>query len=232
MSYQVSLQQFSGPLQLLLELIESEKLPITDVSLSQVTEGYLQHVNENDIPSEELADFLVIAARLLLLKSRAILPKLELEPEEETGSLADQLRMYKRFVDASMVVEKMYGAGHDMFVREKTTLERRPMFSPPPSVHAGALHTAFTELLKRLEPFFALRQASMERVVSVQERIAQIRDVLKDRSRLLFSDMIHGATSKVEVVVSFLALLELMKLKVVRVAQEESFRDMVIEHVE
>jgi segregation and condensation protein A len=231
-NYEVSLQQFSGPLQLLLELIEAEKLPITDVSLSQVTEGYLQHVNEHDIPSEELADFLVIAARLLLLKSRAILPKVELEPEEDAGSLADQLRMYKRFVDASLVIEKMYGAGQEMFAREKTTLERKPMFSPPPSASVQILHTAFTELLKRLEPFFALRQSSIDRVVSVQERIEQIRTVLKDRTRLLFSDMIHGATSKVEVVVSFLALLELMKLRMVRVAQDDSFNDMVIEHVE
>ncbi len=232
MSYQVSLQQFSGPLQLLLELIEGEKLPITDVSLAQVTEGYLKHVNDNDVPPEELADFLVIAARLLLLKSRAILPKLELEEEEAAGSLADQLRMYKRFVDASKEIEKMYLSGHVMYAREKMILPRHPSFSPPPTLHVGVLEAAFHELLKRLEPFFALRQASIERVVSVQERIAQIREVLTQRSSLMFSDVIHGATSKVDIVVSFLALLELMKLKVIRVAQQDSFQDMTIEHVE
>src|SRR3989339_270893 len=96
--FEVSLEKYSGPLQLLLELIQKEELPITEVSLARVTEDYLNYMSQHEVPTEELADFLVIASRLLLIKSRAILPQPEEEQEEES-SLALQLRLYKLFSD-------------------------------------------------------------------------------------------------------------------------------------
>lgn len=229
--YSVALEQFSGPLQLLLDLIEQEKLPIEEVSLAKVTEDYLKHINDHEVPAEELADFLVVATKLLLIKSHAILPQLALD-EEDAGDLAEQLRMYKQFVDASKLVEAMYGAGRTMYAREKTVIPKQRAFSPPKSVTPGVLHEAFLSVLKRLEPFFALKQASIERVVSVQERMKQLQDVIMDRSRLMFRDMVSSGSSKVEVVVSFLALLELMKQRVVKAVQGGSFHDIMITHVD
>jgi len=226
--FEIKLEQFSGPLQLLLDLIEGEKLSITEVSLARVTEGFLKHVDAQDVPPEELADFLIVATKLLLIKSRAILPQLQLEEEEDGSRLADQLRMYKQFVDASRTIESMYLSGNVMFPRERTILVKARGFVPPVSVTPTVLSEAFRSLLKRLEPFFALRRASLERVVSVQERMTELRDAIVERSRMMFRDMVGGATSKVDVVVSFLALLELMKQRIVKAAQGDAFQDIVI----
>lgn len=228
MSFEIKLDQFSGPLQLLLDLIEQEKLPITEVSLARVTEGFLKHIDANEVPAEELADFLVVATKLLLIKSRAILPQLAIEDEEDGSKLADQLRMYKQFVDASRGVEAMFLAGNVMFPRERSVVPKVRAFVPPASVTPSVMQEAFRSLMKRLEPFFALKQASLERVVSVQERMTQLRDAIVERSRLAFRDIVGGATSKVDVVVSFLALLELMKQRVVKAVQGDAFHDIVI----
>ncbi len=227
MSYEVALDQFSGPLQLLLELIEGEKLPITEVSLGKVTEDYLAYVNTHEVPAEELADFLVVATRLLLIKSRAILPQAVAE-EEDAGNLTEQLRMYKRFVDAAEKLEAIYLSASVLFPRERSVVPRRREFLPPPSVTPASLREAFRSLRKRLEPFFALKQTSLERVVSVQERMRQLRDAFVERSNMMFHDMIGAASSKVEIVVSFLALLELMKQRVLTAVQGESFAQIAI----
>jgi segregation and condensation protein A len=227
-SYEVALEQFSGPLQLLLDLIEQEKLPITEVSLAKVTEGYLKHLNEHVVPPEELADFLVVATKLLLIKSRAILPQLQVEEEEDASQLADQLRMYKRFVEAAEKIESLYAAGRVMFGREKAVLPKERQFAPPQSVTTTVLRETFRSVLKRLEPFFALRQASLERVVSVQERMKQLQDAFVAKSKMMFRDVVGGAKSKVEVVVSFLALLELMKQRVVKAVQGSAFQDIIL----
>jgi segregation and condensation protein A len=230
MPFETSLEKFSGPLHLLLQLIEQEKLPITEISLAKVTDDYLKYLNEHDVPTEELADFLVVASRLLLLKSQAILPVPVLDEEEDAGKLADQLRLYQLFVGASKHIESLIGARRAMFGRERTVLPQKQEFTPPQNGTSHALRDAFLSVIKRLEPFFALRQASLERVVTVSERIRQIRDVILERSRLTFADIANGAKNKVEVVVSFLALLELMKQRVVRAVQKESFQDIMITH--
>lgn len=232
MAFEVKLQQFSGPLQLLLEIIERKELPITEVALAQVAEDYLKHIDAHDVATTELADFLIVASKLLLIKSQAILPVPVLDEEEDASLLAAQLRMYKDFVDASKQIDAMLRAGHAMYARERVVIPQAPEFSPPANATVTTLRDAFQSLMKRLEPFFALKQTSMERVVSVQERIREIRDAIMERSRMTFHEVVSGARNKVEVVVSFLALLELVKQRVVQVVQKESFHDITITHVD
>lgn len=229
MPFEIQHDKFSGPLQLLLELIEQEKLPITDVSLARVTEDFLRHVDDNDVQTDELADFLVVATRLLLIKSRAILPDaMPAEAEEEAGDLAGQLRMYKRFVEASTVVESRFDAGAILFARDRVPVVRETGFSPPPSATPAALAESMRALLKRLAPFFALKQTTLERVASVQERMEQLRGAVLERARMAFHEIVGPASSRVDVVVSFLALLELMKQRVVRASQGDTFHEIVI----
>lgn len=231
MSFEVKLEQFSGPLQLLLELIESEQLPITEVSLASVTDDYLEHVERTDVPAEELADFLVVATRLLLIKSRAILPQLQIEEEGNPDTLALQLKMYKEFVDASKLLEQAYGK-HVMFSRPRVSAPKQEQgFFPPAEVTPPLLSDVFARLLKRLEPFFSLQRTSMERVASVQERVNEIREAILERSRMTFRQMVKGG-SKVEAVVSFLALLELMKQRIIDVVQSDTFSEITIRHVD
>jgi segregation and condensation protein A len=228
----VRLEQFSGPLQLLLDLIEREDLPITDVSLAKVADDYLRYVNSHEVPAEELADFLVVAAKLLLIKSNAILPVPDMEEDADPGQLAAQLRIYREFVQASKTLESLYASGHVMFGREKPYIPVPEKFLPPRSVTGQTLFEAFENLMKKLEPFFALKEASMRRVVSVQERIRDIQRAILERARMSFRDVIGGASSRAEVVVSFLALLELVKQRIVHAVQGSAFEDITLKRVE
>ncbi len=232
MPFEVKLQQFAGPLQLLLGLIEREELPITEVALSDVTEAYLKHLERADVPTEELADFLVVATKLLLIKSRVLLPNLEPEEGEDAGALTGQLRLYQAFVNASRMIEERFALGPRMFARPKAAIVPIREFLPPEDLTAQMLREAFQQVLRKLEPFFALRQASLERVISVQERMEEIRSSIFEKSRLTFQEMVSGSKRKVDVVVSFLALLELVKQRAVHVVQSKSFHDIVIKRVE
>lgn len=232
MTFEVELEQFSGPLQLLLELIYQEKLPITEVSLAQVTDAYLHHIDEHEVAPEELADFLVIATRLLHLKSKTLLPLLQTEEEEEEGpSLVDQLRLYEQFVSAASHIDKLFESHQMMFTKTRISIKQPEGFFPPKNVEASSLKGAYEVLLRRLEPFARLRRASIEKIVTIKERISQIRDVILQKSRMSFTDVVDGA-SKTDVVVSFLALLELMRERTVNVVQKKAFEDIVIKHVE
>lgn len=232
MPFQVTLEKFSGPLQLLLDLIEREELPINEVALAKVTDDYLEHIRMTDVPTEELADFLVVATKLLLIKSRSILPDLTIEEEDDPSKLSAQLKMYQEFVKASAFLDEGFRSARVAFARTKTSLPPAPKFSPPKAFVLADLPQVFSSILKKLEPFFALKEASMRRVVSVQEKIRQLQDVIRERAQLTFSDMLGKDKRRVDVVVSFLALLELVKLHVVHVAQHTHFGDITIKHVD
>jgi segregation and condensation protein A len=225
--FQVSTQKFSGPLDLLLNLIEKEELPISEVSLAQVTGDYLKFINEKEVPAEELADFLTVAARLLLIKSNAILPEPE-EAQVEQGSLTAQLRLYRIFVEVAEKLEEKYASGAVSYARPCALLPFEASFRPPDNITTGLLAEAFRGLLKRLEPFFALRRASLERIASVEERLRDIREAIMKRSKLAFSDVVTAAKSRGEVIVSFLALLELVKQRLVKVQQSKVFEEIVL----
>ncbi len=231
MFFEVTLDQFAGPMQLLLELIEKEDLDITNVSLAKVTEDYLGYVNSHEVPSHELADFLVVAAKLIYLKSRAILPE-DPEEEEEADALAAQLKLYREFVDATVYIDQLMTSSAVSYGRQRTYVPPETKFRPPMNATMGELSTSFDELLKRLQPFFSLQETSMQRVASVEERIKQIHTVLLDRARMTFRDITKGAASRVDVLVSFLALLELMKQKLITAVQASEFGEIELHRVE
>ncbi len=230
--FEVALEKYSGPLQLLLDLIQRNELPITEVSLARVTEDYLAYLNVHQPPTDELADFLVIASRLLLIKSKAILPQ-EDELEEDDGStLALQLRLYKLFSDAADHLEHLHDEPFESFSRVKAMDASIKEFVVPEGLDAPSLKEAFDGLLKRLEPYFRLQQVAIERVVSVQERIAEIHEAILHRSRFAFHHLLGNGASKVDVVVSFLALLELVKRQVIRVVQGDTFSDIEVTRID
>ncbi|HBK35246.1 MAG: Segregation and condensation protein A [Candidatus Uhrbacteria bacterium GW2011_GWE2_40_58] len=231
MSFELKTEKFSGPLQLLLELINEQKLPINEISLAEVTEAYLQHVKQEEVPPEELADFLLIATRLLYLKSKILLPEIVEEEEEGTSDLVDQLKMYEKFVRASVYLEERYTAHFQLFPRSRTILKQEKGFYPPENATPKALQESFLLLLKRLEPWAKLRKASVQKVISLSERIEDLRQAFLSRSQARFQDIIKGA-QKVDVVVSFLALLELLREQHFKVTQSEQFHDIIIKRVD
>ncbi len=232
MGYKVKLEQFSGPLHLLLELIEKEELPITEVSLGSVTNDYLKHINVGKVSSEEMADFLVLATRLLLLKSHAILPREELLEEEDPSTLALQLKMYKEFIDASVHIESFFDATEKLYPRVRAQVITPEEFSVPENLDVPLLYKTMNSIMKKIEPLFNLQQSAMERVVSVKERLHEIHQIVLKKSRLTFKEMFSKGHTKVDVVVSFLALLELVKQQTISVVQSGAFSDIEIKKVD
>ncbi|MFH1712307.1 MAG: segregation/condensation protein A [Patescibacteria group bacterium] len=230
MDFAVEQEKFSGPLGLLLDLLDKKELEIKDVALAQITDEYLAYLDANDVPSEEMADFLLIASRLIYLKSRELMPYLRVDEEDEKiVSLEDQLRLYRMFAEAADRIQGLY-AGEMMMLRRpfvKVKLETQPKFIAPEGVTPPILNEAFQSLLRRLEPFFALHEASIERIKSVEERLTELREAIQTRVSMSFKEVVKSAKSKAEVVVSFLALLELVHRQIVKVKQK-SDNDIII----
>ena len=224
----IQIAQFEGPLELLLELIEREKLDISEISLSQVTEQYLDCLKEiAETNPDELADFLVVASKLLLIKSRILLPELTVDDDDATD-LALQLRMYKEFYEASKALQKMIVKRRFLFPRMKPAIPITTVFNPPKHLTPSHLHELFLSVLKAIEPVIELPREIVRRTVSLQEKIANISEMLTKQAEVNFSSLMSKASSKMDVIVTFLALLELVKRRSVVVHQHGNFKDIVV----
>ncbi|MFH0804831.1 MAG: segregation/condensation protein A [Patescibacteria group bacterium] len=232
MPYKVKVHQFEGPLDLLLQLIEQQEMDISQVSLATVTEQYLDYLNTTSgIPTEELADFLVVAAKLLLIKSRILLPQLQLEEEEGTD-LERQLRLYKEFADASKVIRKLIGKHLFLFARERPAVPVERVFSPPRTLTADKLRELFAGVLREIEPWVSLPTQVIARTISIRERITSLQEHISRMESVNFRDLLASAKNKTEIIVTFLALLELVKQRSVAVVQQHVFDDIVVKKVE
>jgi len=232
MGFAVKLERFEGPLNLLLELIEAAKLDISEVSLARVTDSYLQHLSANpQIPPEEMADFLVVAAKLLYLKSRILLPFLADEAQDEIGDLESQLRIYKEYLEASRSISALIGKRRFLFVHDRLP-QVEIGFAPPKKLTALQLAEIMRGVLRRLDIIIRVPQAVIEKTISIHEKIRQIQAFLARTARSSFRSLVATAESRIEVVVSFLALLELIKDRTVVASQERLFDDITIEKTE
>lgn len=218
----LKLEQFEGPLDLLLQLVEQEKLVISEISLAAVTEQYLAYIeSQADMPPEELADFLVVAAKLLLIKSRLLLPNLFVdadEPEEE--NLARQLAIFKAYVEAGKFVNARLMSRQFLYPREKALVSETASFSPPNNATGEALHKNFVALLTEIGRYVKPKPEVMKRTVSLREKISTLRLFLSSAGKISFHSVLEQANNRTEVIVTFLALLELIKSRHVIAWQE------------
>ena len=231
MGHQIKLQQhqFEGPLDLLLSLIEEQKLDITKIALAQVTEQFLAYIKQLEhIDPTVLADYLSIAARLLVIKSKAILPTLEIEDEdEEIGSdLTEKLLLYKQFKEVSKYLKQL-DSGKQSFTRQLIFSERIS-FLPDPSLTSESLHKSILEVLQGLKELDNLPKAKIKEAISIQEKIDQLQLLITNQIETKLSDLLSSAKNKSEVIVTFLALLELTKQSILTVEQEKLFTDITI----
>jgi segregation and condensation protein A len=232
MAFAVKLEKFEGPLDLLLQLIETEKLDISQISLAKVTDEYVHRLQEHpDLPPEEMADFLVIASRLLLIKSRVLLPFLNIGEEEPIGDLEAQLKIYKEYLDASKVVASLIGKRRFLFVHEKLP-HIEIGFAPPKQLAQAQMAEMFRGVLKRLDLIVRIPRAVIEKTVSIHEKISYIQSLITQATKISFRTLLTNAESRIEIVVSFLALLELVKQRSVSVSQSGMFDDITIEKIE
>ncbi len=234
-TYKVLTPVYEGPLDLLLSLIERAELDITTVSLGSVTDQYLEHLRsvENQLP-EEISSFLVIAAKLVQIKSETLLPR---PPERELGeedpgvSLVEQLRLYKRYKEIAAWMEERQTMNLRTFLR----------VAPPPKVEPKLdlsnltlekLISAAESALSKGKDKKPLATVISAPRVTIREKIDYITKTLKTIQRMSFSGLITDKATRVEIVVTFLALLELVKRYHITAKQDVLFGDIEFERSE
>ena len=221
------IEKFEGPLELLLELIESEKLPIAEVSLAQVADQFLHFVETaDDLPAETIADFLTVAAKLMVIKAKLLIDWMM--PEEEDGpSLEQQLKMYKDYRDASKWIAERLRTEQFSFSRPKTVMLITPKFAPPHDLSKDKMAEIFIKALERLRPVVELPKRVIARAVTIAEKITLFKSFITKHQQFKFHETLESAT-RTEVIVSFLAMLELVKQRVIDVVQEDHLSDIHI----
>lgn len=225
--YQVKLEKFEGPLELLLELIEKEKLNITELNLARVADQYLEYIRDNQsIHLENLADFLSVAAKLILIKSRSLLPILKFseEEEDEIEDLAQQLLEYKKFKEISVKIRKLALENHVCY--SKLPYQGiRSVFYPPEDVNAYDLKKYFQKVLAEIPIASVLEEELVGEIITLEERISDLEVTLRNKVETCFSELVAQAKDKVDVIISFLAMLEMVKQRMIKVDQKELFQE-------
>ena len=230
--YVVKVELYEGPMDLLLKLIEKQELDITRVSLAAITDQYLIHLRLIEkVRPDAIVDFLVVAARLLLIKSRMLLPSppaIEGEEEEDPGEqLARQLRMYKRFKEIAGLLRGKRDSG----------LRAYPRLAPPPrmqhriSPDGLTLEDLFEGMKQALEahpPAIAVNHMVAPFAIRVEDKIDNIMRLTRQQRRFSFQHFLGSSSSRMEIIVSFLAVLELIKRRQIRVLQDELFGEIMI----
>ncbi|OGC80537.1 hypothetical protein A2943_01350 [Candidatus Adlerbacteria bacterium RIFCSPLOWO2_01_FULL_51_16] len=223
---------YEGPLDLLLELIEKRKLLINDISLAGVADEYLARIKQLDeLPVGETAEFIALAATLLLIKSRSLLPNLELTEEEahDIKELEYRLAVYQLLKDAAKGLGRQAISAERLF--EGNTPEPLPLFIPDETLTGEALRAAAQVLIEGFPAALALPEAHVKKIVSIEEMITQLAARVSSALRLSFHEFskFGDRAARPEIIVSFLALLELVKQGIIKAEQNKKFGDIMLE---
>lgn len=229
--FQIKTPVFEGPLDVLLDLIEKHKLLINDISLAQVADDYIAYIkNFDQFPIEHGADFVFVASTLVLIKSKSLLPTLELTPEEE-GSIEDlqkRLAEYKRIKELGIHVRKMFGK-NIIFARNPSRITQ-PIFSPTQEMTTGNILSSIQAIINALPKKQFIPKAVVQKVISLEEMMDRLTERIKENIKMSFKDFVGNTKEKVNIIVGFLALLELVKQGAITVAQHEHFDDIHIQN--
>ncbi len=234
MTYKVKLDIFAGPLDLLLFLIKRDKIDIYDIPISEITEQYLEYLELMKLLDLEIAgEFLVMAATLMHIKSKMLLPQEETPDEEEEEDpreeLVRRLLEYKKYKEAASELEKMREEHKNVFLRRGSGDKEKIVADDGTEYFEASLFdliTAFKKVLRDIpkETFHEVIKDEF----TVGEKIHQIYHVLARDSRILFSSLFKSAKNKNEIIAIFLAILELMKMREILVMQREFFGEIEI----
>ncbi|MBN1935083.1 MAG: segregation/condensation protein A [Anaerolineae bacterium] len=237
-TYQVKLEVFEGPLDLLLKLVEQEALDITLISLARVTDQYLAYLRVVEkVRPNDLADFMVIAARLLLIKSRMLLPRPPkiIEEEEDVGDdLVRQLREYMVFKRAAQFLAGREQAGARMYPRTVPVSRLTQNLKARLDLGDACVDDLIAALRALLDQPVGV-EGTINVVpyqVTIEHKIEQITRCLAERSDLTFRSLLDDGTSRIEVIVTLLAVLELIRTRRITVHQEQLFGEIVISSAE
>ena len=229
MNYRVKLDVFEGPLDLLLYLIRKEELDICNVSVAQITDQYLEYIHLMQVLDLEVAgEFILMAATIIHIKSKMLLPEEEIEEEEEDleESLVQQLLEYKKYKEAASSLQRMELEQQDIFNRLPAEAEYDEEGENLLDVSLFDLIGALSRVLENLEG------EPVEEIVrdesTVKEKIEFILDMLLKEETVKFSNLFEDIRLKTEAVVTFLALLELVKIQKVKIGKAGKLGEIIL----
>lgn len=231
MNYQIKLQDFEGPLELLLTLINNSKLDINEISLAQITDEYLEYLDNNEeLSIDEIADFLVVAAKLLYIKSKLILPEaMNFVDDEDSANLEKQLKIYKEYYEARKIIKKILNQKNFTYSRTTPLVKIKAKFRPPKNITSENLETKFRKVIKSVKPITtAPDKRTIDKTINIKEKIDYIKNIITRSANLNFSEIIKNKENKTEIIVSFLAMLELIKQRNIIVRQDSIFKQITI----
>lgn len=239
--YQVQTEQFSGPLEKLLELIEAKKLDITTISLAEVTNDFLSYIEtlrshiassgeEDGLSPRVLSDFLVVASHLVLIKSKELLPDISFteDEQEEIVDLERRLKIYSELKPLFLLLKTSWQATQPSFSREFLK-DFPPVFYPPATLHSTDLQNALGNLLQSLGSLVIETEHIEKQLINLEEKISELSTkIAQGISRF---SQIASSDSKGELIVLFLALLHLLRDQTVRVKQDGLFGEIEMEKI-
>ena len=234
----IKTETFEGPLDLILHLVEKRKLLINDISLAKVTDDYIAYTKsldqEKQMSLSKTSSFILIASTLLLIKSKSLLPTLELFEDEEQSiqDLELRLKIYKQIKEAGVTIQERFGK-NILFPRQEkpnTTI----VFAPTAQIAVPSLLESIKSILNSLPKIERLPQAVIQKVVSLDDMIHRLTDRITRTMQMSFKEFSGGKQKitqeiKATVIVSFLAMLELVKQGTVRAKQEAKYDDIMME---
>lgn len=235
-TYKIKVASFEGPFGLLLTLIEKRKLHISDVSLAAITEDYLSYINKlGGLPPAEISSFILVASTLLLIKSKSLLPNLDLTSEEEGDirDLEERLRLYKIFTKLGIDIKNNFGK-KIIFA----PLERKNdflVFLPDDQITAESMMTFARSALGAMPVKVFLPKVEVKIVISIEEMIDKLTERIKNSLKMNFKEFAGKAETKEErvvVIVGFLAMLELVRQGIIDATQDSDSADIFIEKTE
>ena len=228
--FHVRVPVFEGPLQLLLHLVESRELDLLTIPLGEVADAYVAHLAEHTVEARNLAEFVSIAAQLILLKSRRLLPEAPVPAAASDDDVADEDELRRRLVEYRALRDAAARLGALDLARPAFRREPRetdlPVIRTDP-ISAGVLRTAMTALLATPEPEPAAPEI-MAREVTISEQIRALRSAMGGRGRAVLQDVLAGCRSRTEAAVTVLAMLELVRRRQVRIDQRTLFGPITI----
>jgi segregation and condensation protein A len=245
MEYEIKLEQFSGPLEKLMELIEAEKLSVNDVSLAKVTDGFLKYLEKFRqggggeerfrVDLRVLADFIAVASKLIFLKSKYLLPGLALTQEEEADikDLEERLKIYQQLKPALRHLQELWRTSHKSYSRpyflgKGTGLAAgQTFFYPGDSLDIPALKTGLDKIFETIKTYAFETETIKEKIITLEEKISEVIGRINAEGNMQFKKL-TTEKSRAEAIVVFLAILHLAREQLVLLEQMENFSDIMV----
>jgi segregation and condensation protein A len=232
--YKIKTEKFEGPLDLLLDLIEKRKLLINDISLSQITDDFINYISTlGKIPARKVSDFLVVASTLILIKSKSLLPTLQVEEKEaqDIHELEIRLNILKIIKDSAIGIGEKFMQVIRFPKRQVKVLE--PRFTPSEELNPHNMRIVALDIIKTLPQTEVKKEARVRKVISLEDMMNNVINRVKKNVKLEFSK-IHSGDKKerVNVIISFLAVLELVKRGFISADQDKKFDEINLESSE